>query len=150
MSLLCVVVVKIPDFEWQGMARKRQTQVSSERLVNLEKLSFRGCECSTSMPPKRSFTLTFRRTLPYLSMGMSGIKSTPNKSAILNGRSYRLTTYRNKEIYQRIINTRPLRMEFIAFAIPSLYAISAARISHATIFNLFRYRLTFITCRPPT
>jgi len=77
-------------------------------------------------PPKRSFTLTSRRTLPYLSMGMSGIKSTLNKSAILNGRPYRLTTYRNKEIYQRIINTRPLRMEFIAFAIPRLYAISAA------------------------
>ena len=77
-------------------------------------------------PLSRSFTLTSRRTLPYLSMGMSGIKSTPNKPVILNGRQYRLTTYRNKEIYQRIINTRPLRMEFIAFAIPRLYAISAA------------------------
>jgi hypothetical protein len=114
------------NYEFPVTARKRQTQVSSERLVNLEKLSFRGCECSIAMPPKRSFTLTFRRTLPYLSMGMSGIKSTPNKSAILNGRPYRLTTYRNKEIYQRIINTRPLRMEFITFAIPRLYAISAA------------------------
>ena len=93
---------------------------------------------------KRSFTLTFRRILPYLSMGMSGIKITPNKPVILNGRQYRLTTYRNKEIYQRIINIRPLRMEFIAFAIPRLYAISAAWISHAAIFNFLN--LTYRLC----
>jgi hypothetical protein len=42
MSLLCVVVVKIPDFEWQGTARKRQTQVSSERLVNFKAVIWRS------------------------------------------------------------------------------------------------------------
>jgi hypothetical protein len=39
-----VVVVKIPDFEWQGTASKRRTLISSERLVNLEKQSYKGSQ----------------------------------------------------------------------------------------------------------